>query len=564
MRCLYPHFGTSRWSTWTHAIFPRPVRILRFWGGIFENTGFKLGAASIFDPQTGHYLGEVPIAPEMLGAPTILTGTDEAIGSMNSTVGAVAYGWRPIKDAGVVSGGLGNDGLQREEFYDGGTTRFTSSSLLGADVDWAHSDGNGTKPFGDFDFNRINGRLQYRTTSSQTDLFAGYQASFLGWPNLYTPFDSNETDSLQTIIADLNHHEDLGGGQYLDAGLFWRRNKDDYAFNRFAPVGPVHPFQTTSWIEGGAIGGLLNMGPLFVNFDAEATTDFVRSTSLTFGNFNRRTIDKVAVVPEEVWAEPGGALTLKAGGSYDGSNRYGSTLSPIGELSRTWNSAGLRKLYFSYSVTSQLPSYTAIKSSPTSGLFFGNPNLGRETSRNTELGAEGTFAGWTFHAAGFYRRDDNLVDWTFLDGVFGRTANAVDISTFGVEVTARHSWTYCDVVLGYTYLDKSPNYLGAQVTASFYALNFAKDRATAAFTIHLTQDIELRSDNEARIQEPDELRVGSDNAFICELGLIYHPSEFRGWELSLHADNLTNSSFQEIPGVPAAGRQYSVSLAKAW
>lgn len=38
-------------------------------GGLFENTGFKLGAATIVDPQTGHYVAELPIDPALLSAP---------------------------------------------------------------------------------------------------------------------------------------------------------------------------------------------------------------------------------------------------------------------------------------------------------------------------------------------------------------------------------------------------------------------------------------------------------------------------------------------------------------
>src|SRR5882757_2919771 len=38
-------------------------------GGTFENTGFKVGAFSVYDPQTGHYLAELPIAPAMLSSP---------------------------------------------------------------------------------------------------------------------------------------------------------------------------------------------------------------------------------------------------------------------------------------------------------------------------------------------------------------------------------------------------------------------------------------------------------------------------------------------------------------
>ena len=47
-------------------------------GGTFENTGVQVGSATLLDPQTGHYTTELPIAPEMLGEPKILTGADNA------------------------------------------------------------------------------------------------------------------------------------------------------------------------------------------------------------------------------------------------------------------------------------------------------------------------------------------------------------------------------------------------------------------------------------------------------------------------------------------------------
>src|SRR5271154_679698 len=84
-------------------------------GDTFENTGLQVGALSISDPQTGHYLMELPIAPSMLGAPEILTGASQAIETMNSMAGAVAYGWRPVSTVGFASAALGTDGLDREE-----------------------------------------------------------------------------------------------------------------------------------------------------------------------------------------------------------------------------------------------------------------------------------------------------------------------------------------------------------------------------------------------------------------------------------------------------------------
>ena len=55
--------------------------------GIFENTGFRVGSSTLFDPQSGHYFAEIPIAPQMLTGPSVLTGADNALYGMNSSVG---------------------------------------------------------------------------------------------------------------------------------------------------------------------------------------------------------------------------------------------------------------------------------------------------------------------------------------------------------------------------------------------------------------------------------------------------------------------------------------------
>ena len=123
----------------------------------------------------------------------------------------------------------------------------------------------------------------------------------------------------------------------------------------------------------------------------------------------------------------------------------------------------------------------------------------------------------------------------------------------------------CDLVVGYTVLSKSPDYRGATVDASFYALNFARQRLTAAVVVRLTREFTVRFDNAARIQADNLLRVtGGDEAVISSLGLSYRPAALPGAEFSIQADNLWNSAFQEVPAVPAAGRQLSVGAGYSW
>jgi hypothetical protein len=103
------------------------------------------------------------------------------------------------------------------------------------------------------------------------------------------------------------------------------------------------------------------------------------------------------------------------------------------------------------------------------------------------------------------------------------------------------------------------------VDASFYALNYARQRLTLAIVVRLGQEFELRMDNAARIQADNLLRtIGGDQAVISSLGLAYRPSAWRRTTFTLQADNLWNSDFQEVPAVPASRRQVSAGVAYAW
>lgn len=535
-------------------------------GGIFENTGFRLGALSLFDPQTGHYFAEIPVAPAMLGAPEIQTGAELSSGALNATVGVVAYGWRPIRTAGFATLSGGQFGLTQGEAYQG----YVSDAKLGgrtlaADAAWAHSDADGSVPNGDHVLNRVNARVQLRSATEQTDLFAGYQAKFFGWPNLYTPFNSPESEDLETVLLAANHRVDLGAGDFVEIGAYHRRNKDDYAFNRFAAVGPVRPFNHTTWVTDAAASGRRTVGELAINFRAEALADEIRSTSLLYGRYHTRSLTKLSLIPERAWPlASGDEVVIKAGATYDDSNRASSAVSPVVEIARQHRGAPAR-IYASYAEATQLPTYTALNSSPSAGLFRGNPNLGRETSRNFEVGATQSFDGWLVTGAVFYRRDDDLVDWTFKRGVTARAANAVDIATTGAELVARRSWTRLDFVVGYTWLSKDADYKGAAVDASFYALNYARQRLTAAITWRVTSRVDVHMDNSVRDQAANLLRTrGGHQPILSALGVTWRPVWLPRVSLTAQVANLWDSEYQEVPAVPAARRQWSASASYAW
>lgn len=535
-------------------------------GGTFENSGFRLGVSTILDPQTGHYLAEIPVPPVMLGAPEILTGVANALASTNVNVGTIHYGWRPVRTGGSLGVGWGSDDLNRQEFYQGATTGLDGGKVLGADVEYARSSGDGAVAYGDHEFQRVGGRLQLRSESTQTDLFAGYQAKFFGWPNLYTPYGVYETENLQTVLFMLNHRVEQSDGSYWEAGAYHRRNKDDYEYNRLVP-GQFNPYQHTTWLTGVALEGKEVMEEWAMRYRAEVFRDKLQSTALTAGSYNTRQISKLTLAGERDWpAGNDGEWHTLAGLAYDDTNRDGGAVSPVVEITRSFEAgSAVHSMGLGYAETTQVTSYTALNSSPSSGLFRGNANLGRQTSRNLEITLHGTYAGWVTEAAAFQRHDDDLVDWTFQTGVTARTANPVDIVTRGFELVGRRDFAWGSVTLGYTHLNKDADYGSTTVDASFYALNYARHRLTAALTVRLGSEWELRMDNEARIQADNSLRTtGGDQAIHSSLGIVWQPSRWTGFELACQADNLWDSDYQEVPAVPAAGRQLAFTAGYRW
>ncbi len=533
-------------------------------GSLFENTGFKTGAVTIMDPQTGHYAAELPIDPTLLSSPVILLGVDNTLAGFNSNVTTIAYAPAKIKAGGTVLIGVGNDDLHHQSLRYANTM----DSDWGLVLSLAESAGDGTLPNGDHKFERYNLQLQHSNQNAQSDLIIGYQDKFYGWPGAYTGFSSlAETDHSKTMLLLANHREDTING-FWEVGGFYRRLKDDYDFDRTTQeVDEPGAFDHETRVFGIGFQGQHNGGRFDWHYAGQVTSDeLVYSTDLTEGDFNSRNYGSFSVVPSiEFMAPNDSVFLLRFGANFDWSSEDDSVISPVLSLTMSkTDAAGSRFLALEYASSSQLPGYTALKSRPT-GLFGGNSDLGREHSKQLSLTLGNHALKWSGTLSFFYRRDDDLVDWTFVSSApFSRQANTVALDVFGFEAIYKHHWDLVDLILGYTYLDKDSDYGSEVIDASFYALNFARNRATLAMHYHITEQIHLRLDNEYRAQEDNPLRASSDNALLVSLNLAWEPLDGKGLGIALAADNLTDSDYQQFPGTPAVGRQISFSIRYLW
>jgi vitamin B12 transporter len=536
-------------------------------GGLFENNALNLGALSVRDPQTGHYLMEVPLDPRMLTTPEILTGVAGAAAGLNASVATLQYGLARIETGGGFAYATGNDDLAVREGRLARSFALDGARTLGAAVAYADSRSDGSRPHGDHDFRRIAAQLQLVGVDSQTDLLLGDQDKFHGWPGEFTGFASlPETDETRTRLAVLNHRHEREHG-WWEAGGYHRGLEDDYDFDRRTQESGVRgAFQHETSSYGAGARGVMTAGALDWHWSAQLQGDELEhSTDLIGGTFDERRYARFAVLPERTWQmDEDAALALRAGLLADYSDRDKDVVTPAARLLYS-RSAGLAtdRLSLEYTETSQVPGYTALKSPPT-GLFGGNPDLGRERAEGLALTVEREAAAWYGRASAFQRQDDDLVDWTYAAAApFVRQANPVDMDVLGLEIEAGGRWSAGDVILAYAWLDKDANYGAATVEASYYALNYAEQRMTLAARWLPAEWLDVRFDNRVSRQRKNALRTTDRDAWLASITIGWH-TPLDGLTVNLAADNLADEDFQFFPGTPAPRRQLSLRTEYAW
>ena len=538
-------------------------------GGSFENTGFRIGSATLMDPQTGHYSAELPIAPEMLTRPTVLTGAENGLYGFNSTAGTVSYGWSRIETGGSLSAGVGDHDLNLQRLYSAwsGVSSDSDGWSWGVEAEASRSESDGTIRYGDHDFERYSGRVQLNGPRAQVNLVAGYQTKFFGWPELYAaPFGFNELENLRTRLFLADYRKDFGNGGFWQVTAYARRHNDHYVLSRESPsiFEALHETDVYALAWSGRHGA---GSGLAWNHSGQVTADEIDSTALE-NNFTSRSQGKLSLLPEyRVSLRDRKSITVRVGASLDGTNRDRSRISPLFDLTwaRPHGDGASERIYLSYAESSQVSGYTAIGGSETGGLFRSNHNLDRETSRNVEVGAIMDEGEWSLEGAIFFRQDDDLVDWTFSEeSTSARSANNVDIETLGLELLATHRWGNLEALISYAFLGKNEDYGTTNVDASFYALNYPTHRATLGAIWRPFRFLEFRIDNEARSQETSILRTGDDKALFTHAGVSFFPATPGDIEIHLAVDNAWDDRFQDVPGTPGRGDQYTATAAWRW
>lgn len=540
-------------------------------GGTFEGTGFVIGGLTIFDPQTGHYAAEIPVDPAMLTSPEIALGAAQTALGFNASAGSVSYGFSPVVEGLRLKAAAGSDDFLSGSAYAGQAWVETGWS---SDLSYAYSESDSSVEGGSHELERFSGRVQWSDEAAQFDLLAGYQDKAFQWPYLYALQELHdligtsgiESEQIETALILANYERELGEST-LTVGAYYRENKDDYEFAIETP-GLFNDYQHTTEVFGTQANMSVDVAGGAWTTGVQFYTDSIESTSLVYAPFTSRDYWVITSGWQgEIWSEGRLAQHLAAGIRYEDTSEDKAAWSPYARWSIDLErNAGVWQLYVDLSQSTKVAGYTAIGSNDSGGLFRGNQSLGREYAKTAEAGLifVGEY-GFEGRSAVFYRDDEDLVDWTFESGsLFARRAENVDIETYGLELFASGTFHWLTAQAGYTYITKDENY-GAdadRIDGSFYALNYARHRATLGLSAQITDALSVLWDQEYRVQADNELRSGAQKAWFHTVAVGYALTE--QIDLRLSVDNLLDEAFEEVPGVPGAGRSASVSIRAAF
>lgn len=509
-------------------------------GGTFDQTLVLVNGIKLADPQTGHHIMNLPIDIDNIERIEVLKGPSARIYGQNGFAGAINIVTKnPDEEFVKVRLQAGSNQL--------GGAKVGASYLNDYSrhyFSFAKDFSEGYRYNTDYDITNLFYQGQFEVGGEKLSVLAGFTERQFGANGFYaSPDFTDQYEEVQTSLVTLNYEMQVGDWR-LNPRLYWRRNQDEYIFERSNPslfrnmhIGNSFgaEFHATNQNKLGQTGMGIELRQVDLN-----------STNL--GNRNRFT---TSVFVEHRFQLLDERLDIIPGVLLNHFSDFGTRVFP--GLDMGYRLDDHFKIYGNVGYTYRVPTFTDLYYEDPANL--GNPNLEPEEALAYELGLKYNHKGINVQASYFQRDGSDLIDWT-REGedsqwqpvnINNLTSRGVDISVnaYLPVVTGRKSLVN-RLNLGYTYIDAQIE--NNEATISRYALENLRHQLIAGIELQLGE----RIFHSTRYRYID--RVTMEDYQIVDMQLTYRTDIF---EAFLNASNLGNIEYRETNLVVMPGRWIS-------
>jgi iron complex outermembrane recepter protein len=500
-------------------------------GSTFGQTLVMLDGLRMNDAQSGHHNMDLPIPTSGIDHIEVLRGAGSTLYGSDAMAGSINVITAPAKYSDLTFGSaVGNFGVNQEY----GSASFVYGKL-DEQLDASRDFSSGFIPDRDYRSLTTFSSTGLQTGLGHSLLLLGYGDKPFGADQFYGDFDSWERT--KSWFAGIK--QDLGSK--TEADFSYRRHSDEFVLLRDDPAFYENNHISESWETALRRHEQLAQN-IALFYGGEGIHESINSNNL--GQHERSWGAGYADLDIRAWKRFSFSFGAREEIYTTANNQFSPTVS-----AGMWLKAGW-KLKGSVGRAFRLPTYTDLYYSDPATV--GNPNLQPESAWSYEGGMQWDQGGrFMVDATVFQRRETNDIDYVRSSPTdLWHAENIGSVNFTGVETsTLIRLPREQRLQVGYTGLYGAQNSLNG--LESEYVFNYPVDDAFVAWQGMLPARIQART----RIGAID--RYQRDAYALWDLSLA---RQFNHVAAHLALANITNTNYQEIPGVVMPGRSVIFGL----
>ena len=411
-------------------------------GSTFDQVLILINGIKISDAQTGHHSLNLPIDVDNIERIEVLKGPAARIFGQNAFAGAINIITKNPDKAFIKlqaiggSNGLGGFRISAAQTSD------KVKHYLSASRDFSDGYQYNTA----YTINNFFYQSQVNTNVGKLSVLAGYTDRAFGANGFYaSPAFTDQYETVQTSLAAVTLQTQPSEKVSIQHRVYWRRNFDDYIFNRFNPSAyrNLHLNNTVGYEANATLTH--NHGSTGLGLDVNQL--WLRSTNL--GDRERTVVTLFAEHRIELLNK---RLHLTPGIQFNYYSDFGANLFP--GIDAGFNLTQHVAVFGNMGYTYRVPTYTDLYYSDPANL--GNPELQPEYAISYEGGVKLIQSKKVQGQVSYFVRDGKrIIDWTKVqESDPWRPDNLIGINMQGVDLNI--TWKPAKIIAvnaGYTYID---------------------------------------------------------------------------------------------------------------